>query len=106
MREQPPSDSEAHLAFAFSHMLPGPPPNLVKYKSKITPAHNLTTEIELAGVQTHRIRNTVTNDSIALSAQPLFWGVFVRIRFALRVNVLPHWARLARIVLLPARTAG
>jgi|SRR5271165_1473670 len=57
-------------------MLPGPPPNLVKYKIKISHAHNLTAAIELAGLQSHRLRNTVTNDSIALSAQPLLWGRF------------------------------
>jgi hypothetical protein len=106
LREQPPSDSEAHFAFAFSHMLPGPPPNLVKSKIKINPAHNLTAAIELAGVQSHRIRNTVTNDSIAPNAQPLIWGVFARIRFAVPVNVQPDWIWFARIVLLTARTAG
>lgn len=106
MREQPPSDSEAHFAFAFSHMLPGPPPNLKKSKIKTTRSPGPTTANDFASAYSHCIRNTVTNDSIAQSAQPLIWGVFVWIRLALSVTAQPVWASSVRIVARNAKTAG
>jgi hypothetical protein len=106
MREQPPSDSEAHFASAFSPLLPGPPPNLAKSKAKASHPQGRAPSKDSAGVHSRHIRNTVTNDSIAPSAQPLIWGAFVRIRFAHLVSVQKDWALSARIVLLNAKTTG
>jgi hypothetical protein len=39
MREQPPSDSEAHLAFAFSQKLPGPPSDFRPDENSIPPTN-------------------------------------------------------------------
>jgi hypothetical protein len=82
LREQPPSDSGAHLASAFSHILPGPPPNLLKYKIQPSRPPGRAPSRDFADLHSHRIRKTVTNDSIAPIAQPLIWGVFVRDPFA------------------------
>jgi hypothetical protein len=82
LREQPPSDSGAHLASAFSHILPGPPPNLLKSKIQTGLPPGRAPSRDFAYLHSHRIRNTVTNDSIAPIAQPLIWGVFVRDLFA------------------------
>jgi hypothetical protein len=82
LREQPPSDGGAHLASAFSHILPGPPPNLLKSKIQTSHPPGRAPSRGLADLQSHRIRNTVTNDSIAPISQPLIWGVFVRDLFA------------------------
>ncbi len=62
--------------------------------------------LDFAGLLSHPIRNTVTNDSIASSAQGLLWGAFARIRSAILVNAQPDWAFSERIVLRNARTAG
>jgi hypothetical protein len=105
LREQPPSDSGALLASAFSHMLPGPPPNSAKCKIKTIHPPGRALSSERAGLHSRLIRNTVTYDSIAPISQPLIWGAFVRIHLALLVKAQPDWASSARIVLLNGRTA-
>jgi hypothetical protein len=106
MREQPPSDSEAHLAFAFSQKLPGPPPILGPTEMASCQPMMHAAALDSGGAHSRRIRNTVTNDSIAPNAQSLIWGVFLRIRFAFFVNGQPDSVLSERIVLRNAITAG
>jgi hypothetical protein len=65
LRDQPPSDSEVHVASAFSHMLPGPPPNLGQ--AEIARHHSSVgaPKINFPAVHSFGIRRSVTNDSIA-----------------------------------------
>ena len=48
--------------------------------------------VDFAEVYFCRLRQTVTNDSIALNSGQLTWVAFVRIRFAFLVSVQPEWA--------------
>jgi len=106
LRDQPPSDTGAHVASAFSHMLPGPPPNLRRTEITTRQPPGRKPAIDSAGVHSYRIRRPVTNDSIALRGGPLTWGTLVRIRFALLGNIQPIRSESARIFLLLARTAN
>jgi len=106
LRDQPPSDTGAYVASAFSHMLPGPPPNL--RRTEITTRQPLACEpaIDSAEVHSYRIRRPVTNDSIGLSGGPLTWGTLLRICFAVLGNIQPFRSESARIFLLRTRTAN
>ena len=106
MRDQPPSDSGAYVASAFSHMLPGPPPNLGQTEITTSQPPGRARAIDFAGVHPRRVRHPVTNDSIALGGGPLTWGTLVRIRFAFLGNVRPFRSESARIFLLRARTGN
>ena len=106
MRDQPPSDTGAYVASAFSHMLPGPPPNLRRTEITTSQPPCRTRAIDFAGVHSYRIRRSVTNDSIALRGGPLTWGAWVRIRFAVLGSIQPFRSESARIFLLGTRTAN
>jgi hypothetical protein len=106
LRDQPPSDTEAYVASAFSRMLPGPPPNLRWTEVATRQPPGREPAIDSSGVYSYRIRRPVTNDSIALRGGPLTWGTLVRIRFVALGNIQPFRAESARIFLLRARTAN
>jgi hypothetical protein len=106
LRDQPPSDTGAYVASAFSHMLPGPPPNLRRTEITTSQPPCRTRAIDFAGVHSYRIRRSVTNDSIALRGGPLTWGALVRIRFAVLGSIQPFRSESARIFLLRTRTAN
>jgi hypothetical protein len=106
LRDQPPSDSGAYVASAFSHMLPGPPPNLGQTEITTSQPPGRAPAVDSGGVHFYPIRRPVTNDSIKLGGGPLTWGTLVRIRFAFLGNIQPFRSESARIFLLGTRTAN
>jgi len=106
LRDQPPSDTGAYVASAFSHLLPGPPPNLRRTEITTRQAPGREPAMDSAGVHSYRIRCSVTNDSIASRGGPLTWGTLVRIRFAVLGSIQPFRSESAWIFLLRTRAAN
>jgi hypothetical protein len=106
LRDQPPSDTGVYVASAFSHMLPGPPPNLRRTEITTSQPPSRAPAIDSAGVHSYGIRRPVTNDSIALRDGPLTWGTLVRIRFAVLRSIQAFRSESAWIFLLRTRTAN
>jgi hypothetical protein len=106
LRDQPPSDGEADIAFACSQSSPGPSLNLEWNKiTKIRTPDPLHL-IDVVGVPSFRIWHPVTTDSIALGGDSLTWGAFGWIRCALLVTVRGDRSASPRMVLLTARTTN
>ena len=103
MRDQPPSDGEADIAFACSQLSPGPSLNLAWIKITKTQTPDPVHVVDAVGVPSFRLRHPVTTDSIALGGDSLTWGAFGWIRCALLVTVQGDRSVSPRMVLLLRR---